>query len=107
MFGRSILTFVFLLICLVLATLWVVETESGARILPNAHHLVSGTTLDRWYNNTRYKVMDWWYATQGNVSGFSHKPEKITVDKQKIVKWQDEKGTWHFEYQKPTSVPDP
>jgi len=107
MFGRSILIFVFLLICLGLATLWIVETESGTRLLPNARHLVSGTTLDRWYNDTRYKVMDWWYATQGKLSSLSRKQEETTVDKQKIVKWQDEKGTWHFEYQKPAPVPDP
>jgi len=104
MFGRSILIFIVLLICLVAGTALIIERETGVNLTPNKSQFISSPELRSFYFTNKIRFQYWWGKVSGENASEVHltsvRYEKTDPKQPGIVKWQDEKGVWHFEYQK-------
>jgi len=103
MFGRSLFIFVFLLVCLGAGTIWIVEKETGADLIPGQHHFITSSGMRHFYLVHKLEWQEWWRNITGkNPDHISSVRYESTDPKQPIIKkWQDKEGTWHFEYEKP------
>jgi hypothetical protein len=102
MFGRSIFTFVFLMACLVVGTIFFIEKQTGKDIFPRDISFIPRHNISQTYREAKIKAQYWWakILDKNPVHVTEHSKEKADVPKPEIIKWQDKEGTWHFEYQK-------
>jgi len=108
MFARSLGIFIILLVCLGLGTVWIIERETGADLLPNQQKFITSYKVRSFYTSTKIKLRYWW----GKISGsgqdnkfISIRHESVDPKQPHIIKWQDDRGVWHYEYDKKQAPP--
>ena len=108
MFGRSLLIFVFLLICLGVGTIWIVEKETDATIVSHDYQFITSEKFRSFDLTNKIRFQYWWSQVSGSNDEHmtSIRYENTDSKQPELVKWQDEKGTWHFEYKKPLPPAD-
>ena len=109
MFKHPVIFFILFLAALGLGTVWVIEQETGTRILPK-QTLVSGYSARHFYVTSKIKLRYWWHRIAGKadrIVAIEHDTGRQDKNAPELVKWQDENGTWHYEYKKPPPAPDP
>jgi len=108
---NAVLIFVVLLALLGIGTILLVEKFSGDQILPRSIHGISLTELSRRYERGERAFKRWWNKVTDQAPELSlpspAPAQEGNPGEKKIIKWQDEKGVWHYEYAAPSEYEVP
>ena len=97
---NAVLVFITLLLLLSVGTILVVEKFSGEKIFPRQMADISFSEVKRVYSRTSYVISRWWRGVESKLPDVeSVKNPQQTAEEKPIVRWQDEKGVWHYEYE--------
>jgi len=104
--SRAVITFLVLMSLLGLGTILLVEKFSHEKILPHSLGNVSLYRVQQMVEQSQRTVKRWWRKLTAETSdSTSALPSSSLDNERKIIRWQDEKGVWHFEYEKTTPAP--
>jgi len=102
---NAVLTFLILMTLLGVGTALLVEKYSDEQILPRSIEGFSLAELNRRFERGQRAFKRWWNKTAEKLPA-SGTPKAESPEK-KIIKWQDERGVWHYEYAAPAESEPP
>lgn len=107
--SRAVITFLVLLSLLGFGTILLVEKFSHEKILPRSLGNISLYRVQQGVDQGQRTVKRWWRQLTAETASYTQDstpvlPSSSPDAERKIIRWQDEKGVWHFEYEK-TAAP--